>query len=66
MYDVYTAVLCAVLPCPHEKITIFRGALLLNGFQIVEYVQFGIVIWLPLFGHAVSVMTIRGESIQLD
>ena len=27
MYDLYTAVLCAVLPCPHEKITIFRGAL---------------------------------------
>ena len=27
MYDVYTAVLRAVLPCPHEKITIFRGAL---------------------------------------
>jgi hypothetical protein len=28
MYCIYTAVLCAVLPCPHEKITIFRGALM--------------------------------------
>ncbi len=27
MVDLYTAVLRAVLPCPHEKITIFRGAL---------------------------------------
>lgn len=26
MYSVYTAVLCAVLPCTHEKITIFRDA----------------------------------------
>ncbi|NKC13929.1 MAG: hypothetical protein GKR94_17605 [Gammaproteobacteria bacterium] len=26
-YDLYTAVLRAVLPCTHEKITIFRGAL---------------------------------------
>ncbi len=27
MYDLYTAVARAVLPCTHEKMTIFRGAL---------------------------------------
>ena len=27
MYSIYIAVLCAVLSCSHEKITIFRGAL---------------------------------------
>ena len=29
MYVIYNAVLRAVLPCTHEKITIFRGALVL-------------------------------------
>ncbi len=38
MYDVYTAVLRAVLPCPHEKITIFRGAL---NFRALSWLQRG-------------------------
>ncbi|MFT5397127.1 MAG: hypothetical protein ACI85N_002345 [Gammaproteobacteria bacterium] len=25
MYDLYIPVLCAVLPCTHKKITVFRG-----------------------------------------
>jgi len=37
VYYLYTPVLCAVPPCTHEKITIFRGALkLLEGSFVFE------------------------------
>jgi hypothetical protein len=39
MYYPYTAVLRAVLPCTHEKITIFRGPLKLFGFLLLFVVS---------------------------
>jgi len=38
MYLIYTAVLCAVLPCSHEKMLIFRGALSLT-YGVVNMTQ---------------------------
>ncbi len=45
MYHLYTAVLRAVLPCTHEKITIFRGTLNLFvgpvAHQVIDYRRIG-------------------------
>jgi len=39
MYPMYTAVLRAVLPCTHKKITIFRGAHIIKKPSIQIYIS---------------------------